>query len=366
MILLQPLLARLHRRHGRRCTLIGPGPWTQDVYREQDDVELVCNLQRHSTQLISIDWWHALAVLLRSPESHVYVCETDKQQLDRVRRLLNIAGTQPARCWSLLNSLAAPADSQPGHWLDRLQQFADVTARAFASADCTGSEELTASTVANSRGPRLQIPAEVMRECWGWCAARGWLGRRLILVQPGNRRTMRSGRIMSTLEDSKAWGTESWATLLQKVQRASPSALILVCGAPEERGLLDAICATTNIRNVVAATPSLPILLALCASAYGMISVDSGPAHAAAALGTPLLVLFGENPQSDWLPRSHSGAPVIGVGGPPWKTRLADISVDEAFDAWQALQSRIFAHGPTRFCSNYAPQSMDAFALAQR
>jgi heptosyltransferase-2/heptosyltransferase-3 len=78
-------------------------------------------------------------------------------------------------------------------------------------------------------------------------------------------------------------------------------------------------------------------LLALCASAHSMISVDTGPAHAAAALGLPLVVLFGGQPQAQWLPRSSSGSPVIGIGGPPTFKRLDEIPMSTVFETWLTL-----------------------------
>jgi len=68
-----------------------------------------------------------------------------------------------------------------------------------------------------------------------------------------------------------------------------------------------------------------------------MISVDAGPAHAAAALGLPVTVMYGAGPQRFWLPRSGSGSPVIGVGGPPESMRVDQLSVEAVFNAWCAL-----------------------------
>lgn len=68
-----------------------------------------------------------------------------------------------------------------------------------------------------------------------------------------------------------------------------------------------------------------------------MISVDTGPAHAAAALGLPLVVLFGSEPQSVWLPRSSTGSAVLGLGGPPHSDRVEQISVHAVLSAWSSL-----------------------------
>jgi heptosyltransferase-2/heptosyltransferase-3 len=83
--------------------------------------------------------------------------------------------------------------------------------------------------------------------------------------------------------------------------------------------------------------------------AHSMISVDTGPAHAAAALGLPLLVLYGAESPRQWLPRRPSGSPVVALGGPPRSTRVDQITAEEVFEQWRALtqQPRTGAAPPT-------------------
>jgi len=110
--------------------------------------------------------------------------------------------------------------------------------------------------------------------------------------------------------------------------------------------LLEWIVAAAGLPEVVAAELPLPRLLALCTRAHSMISVDSGPAHAAAALGLPLVVMFGAHSQQQWLPRSPSGSQVSGVGGPPHSRRLDEISVETVFAAWSSLAAATTAAAP--------------------
>ena len=84
----------------------------------------------------------------------------------------------------------------------------------------------------------------------------------------------------------------------------------------------------------VVAGRGLRQLFALCEYADGMISVDTGPAHVAAALSLPLVVMYGAEAQRYWLPRSPDASPVVGVGGPPVSTRVDQISVDTVYEAW--------------------------------
>jgi len=121
---------------------------------------------------------------------------------------------------------------------------------------------------------------------------------------------------------------------------ALPQALLLLRGAPRERLLLGWIEQAARLRCVVPAEVPLPRLLALCTRAHSMVSVDTGPAHAAAALSLPLVVLFGAHAQAEWLPRSPSGSAVVGLGGPPESSRLDEIAVERVFAAWHSLPGR--------------------------
>jgi ADP-heptose:LPS heptosyltransferase len=184
------------------------------------------------------------------------------------------------------------------------------------------------------------VSAAARADCAAWIEAQGLTGRPLVLVQPGNRRTMRGGRLRISSEDDKAWPIERWAELLRQVHRQMPQAGIVLCGAPRESLLLSWITAAAQLPAVLAAELPLPRLLALCERAHSMISVDTGPAHAAAALSLPLVVLFGAHSQAEWLPRSPSGSAVVGVGGPPHSSRLDQISVPTVLEAWRGLELR--------------------------
>ena len=101
--------------------------------------------------------------------------------------------------------------------------------------------------------------------------------------------------------------------------------------------MLQEIQRAAGLQDVVAAELPLRQLLALTESAHSMISVDTGPAHAAAALGLPLVVMFGAQSKRQWLPRSPSGSAVVGIGGPPVSNRVDQIAVEEVFTAWCSL-----------------------------
>ena len=83
---------------------------------------------------------------------------------------------------------------------------------------------------------------------------------------------------------------------------------------------------------------------ALQAEAYPWVNVVP-----AAAVGSPLIVLFGENAPRKWMPRGVYGAPVLALGGPPDARHVDDISVQAVFEAWRSLprRSAVFPAGRT-------------------
>jgi hypothetical protein len=73
--------------------------------------------------------------------------------------------------------------------------------------------------------------------------------------------------------------------------------------------------ADKRVRSLAGETP-LRRLLSVLSLAHSLISVDTGPAHAAAAIGCPLVVLFGATDPRVNGPIATS-APVSIISGPP-------------------------------------------------
>jgi len=391
LILMSALLEILHRRFGSPCHLIGAGSWLAQLYAAHGDVARVSCLHRYTAWGFDPAWWRTLRALRATRTGPVYVCETDPRKLARIRRLLGFSGTEPARCVFLAResspgtahptalphtSRIAPThwvDAQTGldttlphtssiaptHWVDRLVSFARLTPAAFNAADYPWP-----ASPPPRCAPLLTVSAAARAECAAWLERQGWRDRTLILVQPGNRRTMRGRRLRVSPADDKAWPLDRWAALLHRIHARLPQAVIVLCGAPRESLLLEWIAAAAQLPAVAAAELPLPRLLALCARSHSMISVDTGPAHAAAALGLPLVVLFGAHSQQQWLPRSPSGSQVSGVGGPPQSDRLDQISVEAVFAAWSALVTAPQALGTPAPAADSALRSTAARATA--
>jgi len=332
MILLSALLNLLHQRYGARCLLIGAGAWTSEIYKGHHDVEHVWYLRRYTPFLFDAGWWRSFGALRRRRSEPIYICETDARKLKRIRLLLALSRTPLDRCVFMNDELRAAESRGESleHWVDRLLYLGQRTPPALSQADLQAPGAVKCA-------PRLDVSAEDKARIEGRLRAKGWSGRPLVLVQPGNRRTMRGKKLKRSTVDDKAWPVETWAALLHRIQTALPNAVIVLVGAPKEGLLLGWIKEATALHSVETATLPLADLFAFCSVAHSMISVDTGPAHAAAAVGLPLVVLFGANSQREWLPRSARGSPVVGIGGPPVSNRLDQISDNTVFEAWLTL-----------------------------
>ena len=330
-LLLQPLLRRLHARYGQPCQLLAIGNYSAELYRGQPDVAGVIALQSHHRPLaLSLEQWHAIHALHQMRHVPVYVCEPQPRALARIRRMLKLAGISDSHCVFLNDIPLQPG----GHWIEHLLQLADATPPAFRDpfADVTS----TTSAV-----PELLVSAQERAECDRWLVDRGLFGHPLVLLQPANKRTVRWSGVRAACDDDKQWPIAHWARVAEAIHAQLPHARILLCGSPVEADYLESIRNAMAQPGIEVVAKDLPLtrLKALLAVAHSMISVDTGPAHLAAAMGCPLVVMFGSVSPSHWTPRAKTPDMVHVLGGPP-HNRVDAIAPGEVIDAWHGLPAR--------------------------
>jgi ADP-heptose:LPS heptosyltransferase len=103
---------------------------------------------------------------------------------------------------------------------------------------------------------------------------------------------------------AKRWPAEHWRELIRHLA-AAPDAQVVLVGSEADRIIAARILAGRPWENVADATGRLRIveLAALADRACVFVGADSGPAHLAAAVGTPVVVLFsGTNSSRQWRP----------------------------------------------------------------
>lgn len=343
MVLLTPLLRTLHRRYGQACRVLGSGGWLEPLFAGHPDVLATLKLSsRKRPYWLDASQRHLVALLRAQPPGPVYVC--DDYAIDKLRWLLQRARVPDAHC-VFANAECPLRDGE--HWIARWRRFAALTPAAFAAAPPAQDED--------ARNTACLCVAHADRsDLHAWLHARGLDSAPLVLLQPGNKRTLKRGRA-GQLGDDKQWPIGHWVGLIQAVLARQADIRVILCGAPPEAALLRTIAAAAGSPRVLAAGDELPLrrLLALCEHASAMVSIDTGPAQVAAALGCPLIVLYGAQPSSLWLPRSPTGSAVIALGGLPERQRVDQISLAEVVAAWQALPLRqpgAVATAATRTC----------------
>lgn len=327
MVMLTAALRLLHARYGKPCYVVGADAWASDIYLGVPEVSECWSLPRKAPTLFGLAWPQVLRALRESAPGPIYVFEHHAGQVRRIRRLLRLSGIDRRRCLFIEET---PGSESP--WMDALLRFARQTPPALSAAD------YPEPAAAGGWSPRLQVMDSERAERDRWLRSRGFKGEPLVLLQPGNHRTMGRRRLRNWRgRDDKVWPAERWVQLLHRLHERMPDAMLVLRGAAAEMPLLESIRAAAALPCVASASTELRPLFALCDIAHSMISADSGPAHCAAALGVPLVVLYGTQSPRVWLPRSSSGSPVSGVGGPPEFERAEQISVEAVLEAWCGL-----------------------------
>ncbi|HSA23221.1 MAG TPA: glycosyltransferase family 9 protein [Myxococcota bacterium] len=143
-----------------------------------------------------------------------------------------------------------------------------------------------------SRAPPLPVPAGAVEQGRTRLAAAGLAPGRVALLAPG------SG------SPAKCWPAERFAALSALLARDGWR--VALCGGPADADALAAAQAAARAAGAPA-TPTLTDqdpseLRALLAACELFVGNDSGPAHLAALLGRPTLVLFGPTQADTWRP----------------------------------------------------------------
>ncbi|WP_411833861.1 glycosyltransferase family 9 protein [Pseudoxanthomonas mexicana] len=327
VVMITPLIRLLHARYGQPVDVVGSGGWTPPLLEHEPALgHLQMIRSRNTPYLLCPSQWALVRWLRARGRGPVYLCDTDAA----IEGLLARAGLPEADIVRRLPADDHDADGRTRLWPDR---WMHMGMRDPAQAYPTRADVDPAA----HRLPVLTVTAADRADLAQWRQASG-LGDCIVLFQPGNKRTHKRGRI-ATASHPKYWPPQAWAELAAAIWQARPQARIVLCGSPAERSVLEEIrqAAGGDARmfNGADALP-VPRLLALLEVAHSLVSVDTGPAHAAAALGCPLVVLFG--PASPALWRPIGPGTVIALGGEhEGHGRVRDIPVDSVISAWRQL-----------------------------
>jgi len=126
----------------------------------------------------------------------------------------------------------------------------------------------------------------------------------LLLPEPGVPALVGGATLVhpGAAQVSRRWPVDRWAQVARGLAAAGHD--VRVTGGAAERELAERVAAGAGLGRdrVLAGRTDLLGLTALVAAARLLVSVDTGVAHLATALGTPSVVLFGPTPPDLWGP----------------------------------------------------------------
>lgn len=191
------------------------------------------------------------------------------------------AGYRPADAPAATLDLELPYPSGE-HEIDRCRRLV----QALGAPDCGRQPEFPLSPDDRIQAERLLAPL-------------GWAHAPLVGIHPGASRATRR------------WPPERFAALADALV-AETGARVLLLGGPADRPVADAVRARLRAPALdLAGRTTLGGLAALLARLDLFVGNDSGPAHLAAALDVPSLILWGSADPGRWAPPERSRLRVL-------------------------------------------------------
>lgn len=323
MVLLTILLRHLYERFGRRVDVISSGPWTAPLLEGQPWMgRLMIVRSRRTPYLLSRDQWRLVSWLRERGASPAWYCD----------RALGI---------ELLNRGGIPndyiCDARSFNWTPE-EGFADRYIRLGNASPPAFEGLLPPARPPSSRSAHLELSGAARAEAGDWLAERGLADRPYIVVHPGSRHVARR-TIRSRTGAEKYWPEDRWAQVLRSLSDLRPDHALLLTGTRAERRFNDAIAARVGSLRIKNVADELPVrtLLPILERAHSMVSVDTGPAHAAAALGTPTVAIFGPASPILFRPGGATTPAVAVTGCSNGAQSILGVTPDAVIAAWLEL-----------------------------
>jgi heptosyltransferase-2/heptosyltransferase-3 len=130
--------------------------------------------------------------------------------------------------------------------------------------------------------------------------------------------------------------------VIRAVRSDAPDSAIVLLGVPHEYKLNQDIIRLAGIADLhnVADDLPLPILSALLEQTDSMISVDTGPAHVAGAVGCPVVTLFADASPAQYRPGGRTTNALALQGTVDGELNILGIDAPTVIAAWRQIPKR--------------------------
>ncbi len=329
MVILTALIRPLHARLGLPIDVLTSGPWSLPLLSGQPGVgEIYTVRSRRTPYWLAPDQRRAVRRLRERLPGPTWLCDGN----DAVEPMLRRVGIPADHIVDVRDHPRHPGE----HAVEQWRRLAAVMPAAVDALRLPGED------AAVLPGCHLVVGDSQRDDVDAWLRGRGLGGAPLLLVQAGNKRTMRRG-LSRLAPNHKYWPGECWAAVLRFLRVRHPDHRVILLGTGPERDLNQELIASARSDGLINAAGDLPIprLIALLERARGLVTVDSGPAHAAAAVGCPQVVLFGKASPSLYRPWGVARADVrVLTGEADGEPSMLGIPVGQVTDAWASLRLR--------------------------
>jgi len=327
MVLLTALIRVLHAEFRAPVDIVTSGPWSEPLLRGQPGVGEIFSVRSRKTPFwMSLDQQRVVRQLRARGSGPTWFCDGDAA----AKPILERAGIDTACIVDVKDHPLLPGEHATQQW----RRLAQIMPSRGAAPRADIEAVLPGCYLEVTQAQRAQLAA--------WLKTRGLADQPLILIQIGNKRTMRRG-LRRLAVNHKYWPNERWAEVLRYLRQQHPGHALVLLGTGPEYQLNQEVAALAGISGLHNVADDLPIprLVSLLDHARGLVTVDSGPAHAAAAVGCPQVVLFGRALPSLYRPWGAAGADVrLLTGNVAGEPSMLGIDAGSVIAAWSALKLR--------------------------
>ncbi|HVW69443.1 MAG TPA: glycosyltransferase family 9 protein [Steroidobacteraceae bacterium] len=329
MVLLTVLLQQLHLRFGKPVDVISSGPWTQPLLEAEKSVGRLFLLRsRRTPYWLSLQQQQLVRWLRERGSGPTWFCDRGEG-----RRLLSLAGIPD----DYVCDVNAYKWEQTETFADRYLRLGSFTPQAFEGL-------LPPAKPGIPPAARLTILPQAWPELDAWLGVHGLAGRPFVIIHPGSRHIARRW-LRPRSGTSKYWPEANWAKVVRAVREERPGHAILFSGTRAEWRFNAEIIKQAGVADAhnVADGLSVRTLLALLQRADSLIAVDTGPAHAAAALGCPTVALFGTASPCLYRPGGTTTPAVALTGRVEGEQNILGITPEAVIQSWRELLESVRA-----------------------